>query len=150
MLLPDFYNAETALLTRFPLLYFIMCAPFAGAVASSHLTARLHLTEHGSHCERAVEVHGREYHALTFNAHHLARRKVGDEQYILADELFRLIVGGDAAEDGARSARTVVDGELQQLLALLHFLAVDDVSHADVHLLEGVEVHVLLHRCGDV
>ena len=51
----------------------------------SDLTTTLDLIEDGGDTEVAVVVDGREYHALALFAHHLARRKVGNEKYTLAD-----------------------------------------------------------------
>ena len=56
----------------------------------------------------------------------MARKTFG--LYILANELLGLVIGCYAAEDGAVGAAAVVDGELQQFLALLHLLAVLDTN----------------------
>ena len=61
---------------------------------------------------------------------------VGDEEHVLSYEFLGLIELCDAAHDGAVVARAVVDGELQQLVCLLHLLAVLDVPHTDVQLLK--------------
>ena len=62
-----------------------------GEYVLPHLTTRLHLTECRGDAERTVEVEGGENHALALDAHHLAGSEVGNEQHILAYELFRLV-----------------------------------------------------------
>ena len=84
-------------------------------------------------------------------AHHLARSKVGHKQHLLAHELLRVvIVGSNAAEDGASVGSAVVDVELQQLLRFLHFFATGNKAYAYVKLLEGVEVDILFDGFGFV
>src|SRR3712207_8745587 len=100
----------------------------------SYLAAGFHAAERRCHGERVVEVDGRENHSLTLHAHHLARGEVGHEQYVLAHELLGFIEGGNATENGAVGAAAIVDGELQELLALLHTLAVFDVTYTYVEL----------------
>lgn len=113
----------------------------------SHLAARLHPTQEGGDGEASIEVEGREDHATTLDAHHFAGSEVGDEEHVLADQLLGLIVLGDTREDGAVRARSVVDGKLQELVALLHRVAVLDVTHTDVELLPLAEIDVRLDRC---
>ena len=117
------------------------------AIILSHLAARLHPTQEGGDGEASIEVEGREDHATTLDAHHFAGSKVGDEEHVLADQLLGLIVLGDTREDGAVRARSVVDGKLQELIALLHRVAVLDVTHTDVELLPLAEIDVRLDRC---
>lgn len=63
---------------------------------SANLTTRLHVLGGGDHAEALVEVDGRENHALTLDAHHVARGEVGHEEDALADEfLWVLIEGSD-------------------------------------------------------
>ena len=83
----------------------------------------------------------RDQHAAGLNAHHRARRQVGDGQQGLADQLFRLIISMDAAQDGTLLAGAVIEGELQQLLALLHSLAGENLDRAEVGLGEGLKVN---------
>ena len=45
-------------------------------------------------------VDGRKEHTARFDAHHGSGRQIGDGNESLADQLFRLIVSMDAAEDG--------------------------------------------------
>ena len=87
---------------------------------------------------------------MALDAHHLAWRKIGNEENILADELFWFIIGSDAAEDGAVNARTIIDGELEELLRLLHLLAVLDVANADVHFFKRFKVNVFLQWRGNI
>ena len=114
----------------------------------SNLASRLHLVERCCDAETAVKVDSTKDHPLTFNAHHLARSKVCHEKNIFTDELFRLIIGCNTTENGAVCATSVVDSELQKLLALLHFPAVFDVTHADIQFLKVVESHFFLYRFG--
>src|SRR3712207_5133313 len=111
----------------------------------SYLAAGFHAAERRCHGERVVEVDGRENHSLTLHAHHLARGEVGHEQYVLAHELLGFIEGGNATENGAVGAAAIVDGELQELLALLHTLAVFDVTYTYVELLKVLKRHLGLY-----
>ena len=79
----------------------------------SHLTAGLHVLGGGDHAEALVGIDGRENHTLTLDAHHGARGEVSHKQDALAYQLLRILIElGDARENGARSACTIVDGEL--------------------------------------
>ena len=91
-------------------------------------------------------MHGGNQHAAGLNAHHRARRQVDDGQQGLADQLFRLIIGMDAAEDGALLASAVVEGELKQLLALLDSLAGKHLHRAEIGLGEGLKVDGILKQ----
>ena len=91
-------------------------------------------------------VHSGNQHATGLNAHHRARRQVDDGQQGLADQLFRLIIRMDAAEDGTFLAGAVVQGELKQLLALLHHLAGQHLHRAEIGLGEGLEVNRILEQ----
>ena len=51
----------------------------------------------------------------------------------------------DAGEDDAVRAAAVVQGELQQLVALLHRLAVLDLHGAEIGLQKRIEVYLVLH-----
>ena len=88
-------------------------------------------------------VDGGDEHAAGVDAHHLPRRQVGYGDAGLADELLGLVIGVDAAEDDAVGAAAVVEGELEQLLALLDRLAGLDLDDAEVALGEGLKVHVV-------
>ena len=61
----------------------------------SYLATWLHLAEERGDVEATIEVDGRKNHALALDAHHLARSKVGNEEYVLANQLLWLIVCGD-------------------------------------------------------
>ena len=87
---------------------------------------------------------------MAFNAHELAGSQVGDEEHVLADELPGFIVFGDAAHDSALLSAAVIDGELEQLVGFFHFLAVQDVAHADIQFLEILKGNVLLDGLGFV
>ena len=108
-------------------------------------------------------VHGGDEHAAGVDAHHRARRQVGDGDARLADQLFRLIVHMNTGEDRAVNAGAVVKRELEQLLALLHGAAVLDLYGTEIRLGECFKIHIvgkerldddvgevndLLSRCG--
>ena len=84
-----------------------------------------------------------EKHAAAVDAHHAARRQVGDGDESLADELFGLVEGVDAAEYCAVGAGAVVERELKQLLALFDSLAGLDLDGAEVALAEIFEGDVV-------
>lgn len=63
-------------------------------------------------------VDGGDQHTAAGDAHHLPGRQIQNRHGGLSDELFRLIVVMDARENGAVRAAAVVQGELQQLVAL--------------------------------
>ena len=86
----------------------------------------------------AVGVLDAEDHAFADDAAELAGREVGDEADAGADEVFGLVVLGDAGDDGA-SARAVVDAELEKLVGLGDLAALEDLADADVEFLEVVE-----------
>ena len=86
-------------------------------------------------------VDGGDEHTAGVDAHHGAGGQVGDGDAGLAHELLRLVIGVDAAEDGPGGAGAVVQGELQQLLGLLHGLAGQDLHGPEVGLGEGLKVH---------
>ena len=87
---------------------------------------------------------GRDQHAAGGDAHHLPGGQVQNGHGGFADELLRLIIVMDARYDGAVRAGAVIQSELQQLVALLHGLAVLDLHGPEIGPAEGVKVHVLL------
>lgn len=87
---------------------------------------------------------GGDQHALRGDAHHHPGGQVHDGDGGLAHQLLGLIVFMDAAEDGSGAVRAVVQGELQQLLALADCLAGRDLHRPVVGLGEGLKVHRLL------
>lgn len=86
----------------------------------SYLRTRLDTAERCGDAEGAVEVQSRQNHALTLDAHHLARCKVGDEEHVLALEVLGFVELGDTRENCAVGAAAVVDGELKELVRLLN------------------------------
>ena len=88
--------------------------------------------------------HGGEQHAAGLEPHHLARRQVDDRGDRLADELFRLIVHGNAGEDLARRTRSVVQLKAQQLLRLFHRHAPEHAADAEVALFKLVKEYHLI------
>ncbi len=91
-------------------------------------------------------VDGGDQHTAAGDTHHLPGRQVQDGDGRLADELLRLVVLVDAGEDDAVRAAAVVQRELQQLVGLLHRLAVLDLHGAEIGLQERVEVHLIGHK----
>ena len=85
-------------------------------------------------------------HAAAGNAHHLARRQVGDGEQSLADQVLGLIITVNAGEDGAVGASAVVERKVQQLLGLLDGLARLDLHSAEIALGEGIKVDELLKQ----
>ena len=66
-----------------------------------HFAAGFHLAVDGDDAELAVEVLGREYHTLAFDAAQLAGRQIGDEAHLTAHKVFGGVVFGYARHDGA-------------------------------------------------
>lgn len=88
-----------------------------------------------------------EDHALRDADGHLARRKVRDEDDLLADQCRRIGIRlPDAREDRARAERPRVEHELQELRAFRHDLATCDDADAQVKLLEVGERDLRLQR----
>ena len=111
-----------------------------------YLTAGLHLTGEGGDTQRTVEVLCREDHSLTLDTHDLSWGEVGDEEHILATQIFGLKMLGDTAEDGAVGATAIIDGETKELLRFLHLLTLLDMTHTDIELLKLLEVDRVLDR----
>src|SRR5690606_9127008 len=82
-----------------------------------------------------VLVFGHEDHTLRFNTHHLARRQVSDECNLFTYDIFRRVVTGNTAEDGA-PVDTRVDSEFQKLVGFLNLFCLQDFSDAYVKLRE--------------
>ena len=103
------------------------------------LRAGFDVVLHGGDTDGAIPILGGENHAFTDETVlELTRSKVGNEEHLLADELFWLIPLADTADDGA-FVESIVDEELEELLHLWHAFTFKDSSHADVELLEVVE-----------
>lgn len=86
-------------------------------------------------------VHCGNKHAAGVNAHHGPGREVGYGDAGLADELLGLVILVDAAENYAVFPATIVEGELEQLLALFNGLAGLDLDGAEIRAAEGLKVH---------
>ena len=91
-------------------------------------------------------VHGGDQHTAGLDTHHRARRKIRDGDAGLADQLFRLIISVDTAENGALLARAVVKRELQKLLRLLHGFAGENFDRAEIGLGEGLKIDKVLEQ----
>ena len=103
------------------------------------------------HDGRAAVGAGGEHHAVRLEAHHLARRQVGDDHDGLADHGFRLVRLGDAGENGARLRFAGVDLQLQQLLRLRHALGLEHLAdlQLDLHeVVDGDQAPVPAGACG--
>ena len=91
-------------------------------------------------------VHGGDQHPAGVDAHHGSGGQVHDGHAGLADQLLRLVIVVDAAQNDAIRAGPVVQNELQELLGLLHGFAGLDLHHAEVGLAEGLKIHELLEE----
>ena len=91
----------------------------------------------------ALVMDGGKQHAAAFDAHHGSGGQIHDGDAGLADEGLGLIEGVDAAENRAGGAGAVVQGELQQLLGLLHGLAVQNLHSPEIGLGEGLKIHLI-------
>ena len=95
-------------------------------------------------------VDGGNQHAAGVNAHHRSGRQVGDGDAGLADQLLRLVILVDAAQNDSIRARAVVQNELQELLGLLHGFAFLDLYGAEVGLREGFKIDRILKQRFDL
>ena len=86
-------------------------------------------------------VDGGDQHAAGIDAHHGTGRQIGDGDAGLADELFRLIIFMNSAQNDPICAGSVVERELQKLLGLLDGLAVEHLYGTEIGLGEGLEVN---------
>ena len=82
-----------------------------------------------------------EQHAVGLDSHHGSRWEVGDGDQCLSDELFGLIEGVDTAQDYALLVCSVVQDELQELLALRHCLALQNLNGTEIGLAEGLKIN---------
>ena len=62
---------------------------------------------------------GTEKHTAGFDAHHGPGRQIGDGDAGLADQLIRLIIGVNTAQNRPILAAAVIQSELQELLGFL-------------------------------
>ena len=91
-------------------------------------------------------VHGADNHAAGFDAHHLARRQIGDGDKRTAHQILRLVIRMDSGKNRAVFARAVIQGELQKLLALGHRDALFHLHGTEIGLAERVEIDKLLEQ----
>ena len=91
-------------------------------------------------------VNGGDEHAARVDAHHLARGQVGDRDERLVHQILGLVIPVNAGEDHAVSARAVIEHEAQELLALLHGVALLDLHNAEIRPAEGLEVDKVLEQ----
>ena len=61
-----------------------------------------------------IAMAGRQHHAFADAEFHLARCQVGDQDGVLADQVFRLVGAGYAAEDVARFAFAHIQRQTEQ------------------------------------
>ena len=88
-------------------------------------------------------MHGGDEHTAGIDAHHRSGGQVGDGEKGLADQLFGLIIGMNTGENHPICARSIVQDELQELLGLLHGLALLDLHSTEVGLAKGFKVYVV-------
>ena len=88
-----------------------------------------------------LRVDGGDQHTAGIDAHHGTGRQVGDGHTGLAHQFLRLIVVVNAAQNDAVGTGSVIQHELQQLLALLDGLTLLDLHGTEIALGEGVKVH---------
>ena len=69
-------------------------------------------------------VNGRDEHTAGIDAHHRTGRKIRDGDTGLANQLFRLIIFMNSAQNDPICACSVVQSELQKLFGFLDGLAV--------------------------
>ena len=65
---------------------------------------------------------GGNQHTAGFSAHHFTGRQVSDGHQGLADQVLGFVEFGNAGQDLTVSTGAIVQGELQQLIALLNRL----------------------------
>ena len=83
----------------------------------------------------------RNQHSLGINAHHLSRRQVHDCNHGLANQLLRLVILVNTAQNDAIFAFSVIQCELQELLALLHGFARQNLHRTEIRLCKRFKVH---------
>ena len=76
----------------------------------------------------------RNQHFFGINAHHLSQRQVHDCNRGLANQLFRLVILVNTAQNDAIFALPVIQRELQELLALLHGFARQNLHRTEIRL----------------
>ena len=91
-------------------------------------------------------MYGGDQHSLRGDAHHLAGRQVDNGDGRLAHQLLGLIILMDPAEDHAVLSGTVVQHELQKLLALGHGGTLLDLHRPEIGLGEGLKIHLFLKQ----
>ena len=84
-------------------------------------------------------VDSRNQHTAGFNAHHCARRQVGNCNQGFADKGFRFIESTDTAEDGAFFAGAIIQSELQQFFALRNSFAIQNFYSTEVRFNKGIK-----------
>ena len=85
-------------------------------------------------------------HAVGLQPHHLPGRQIGAGHHGLAHQFLRLIVFVDAGEDLPGRRFAAVQRKAQQLLALLHRLAGEDLGGDKPHLAKIVDGDILRGR----
>ena len=95
-------------------------------------------------------VNSGDQHTAGIDAHHLSGRKIRDRDTGLSDQFFRLIILMDAAQDHSVLTCTVIQEELQKLLALRDRFALQHFHCAEIALAESLEVHKLLKERFDL
>ena len=110
-----------------------------------YFATRLHFTSRHNDCQAAVVILGTQNHTFADDTFQLARSKVGDEANLLAYQLFRLVMLGNARYDGT-CFQSVVNLELQQFIRFRHFLTFEDGTYTDIQFREILEFDVRTDR----
>ena len=82
----------------------------------------------------AFLMNGGEQHAAGLDAHHRSGRQIRDGDAGLSDQLFRLIICVNTAQNRPFLVRTVIQSELQKLFGLLDGFAFEDLHGPEIGL----------------
>ena len=94
----------------------------------------------------AFLVNGADQHAAGLDSHHLPRGQIHDGDAGLPEQLLRLIIGVDTAQNSPFCAGSVVKRELQELFGLRHGLAGQDLNSPKIALRKGLEIYLILEQ----
>ena len=90
----------------------------------------------------AFLMNGADQHTAGFDAHHGSGRQIRDGDAGLTDQLFRLIICVNTAQNRPFLVRTVIQSELQKLFGLLDGFAFEDLHGPEIGLGEGLRLVV--------
>ena len=86
-----------------------------------------------------------EQHAFALDTGNSCRCKIGDDDDLLSDQLFRLVVSLDRGYDHAL-LQAVVHSDLVAAVALSDLLALEDLADTHVHSTEVIDIDLILDR----